>query len=359
LKLFGVTLIVLVAAVGLALVAAFLATPIFVGLAAVVLSIGALMLMSFMLTKLSEITPPEKDKLIGPEGVVTKIKDIITSIFEALREDGGITGAGKGDRGMIGGLLNLLSPGLYNMIESIMMFGTLLMTVLSVGALMFIGNMLKSIETIDIKTDKIELAATNIIDCVNHITNAVTAKRNISAGNRGILGNILNLVNPGLANMVDSISALGVLMLSVISVGALAFIGKELSYIQNITLNKDDVNNGAQNIINTVNEVVTKLTKIKINKKSIKNLNKNLEAMHDMAKYLSEINKSLKSIYENKLPGVETTPDIIKAIAGDDGNKETASMGMISTISSSTVLNKTTVYKASGLKRFLKMYIQI
>lgn len=355
LKLFGVTLIVLIAAVGLALVAAFLATPIFVGLAAVVLSIGALMLMSFMLTKLSEMDVPDKDKLIGNDGTVTKIKDIITSIFKALREGGGITGAGKGDRGMIGGLLNLLSPGLYNMIESIMMFGTLLMTVLSVGALMFIGNMLKSIETIDIKEGTITDNVTKIVNCVNHITNAVTAKRDIPMGDRGILGNILNLVNPGLANMVDSISALGVLMLSVISVGALAFIGKELSYIQNIKLEEDDVKNGAENIIKTVNSVVTKLTKIKINKRSIKNLNKNLEAMHDMANYLSEINKSLISIYENKLPGIGTTPDIIKAIAGEDGkDKETALMGMISTISSSDVLNKNTVEKAKWFKKILK-----
>ena len=311
LKMFGVTMLILTGAIVVALAASLLASPIFIGLAAIGLTVLGLMGVTILI---SELAKPKYDVSKYKKPItdnVQSIKDIISTILSTLLT-GGLLGDknNKGNRGLLGSVINFISPSLYSLYEMIITFAFLSTTLLSVGALILIGNLLEKVANIELNPGSIQQKITDIVTCVNMLVDAITAKRDMPVGDRGFFGGLINWLNPGLANIVDAISTMFVLGISVISVGALAFIAKELNSIQNITLDKkslvgeDGKSGKVAMIMSTADAVILAISgqESTVKKGTINDAVKKVKRIEKVVKNLHDINKHLIDIYNENIP---------------------------------------------------------
>ena len=256
LKIFGVTLIILLAAVALALVATTIATPIFIGLAAIGLTILGLMVMTLLI---AELAKPEYDVSQHKEAIIKNvgsIKEVLSEILNILLQDP-LAENKNNKKGILGGILSMISPKLNSLFEIITTFAFLTVTVLSVGALVLIGHMLNKIPSIEKKSIKSKIG--DIVESVNHLMSAVTAPYDTGEGNKnGLLTSLISWLSPEVANMIKAISTLSILVISLVSVGSLMFIGVLLSKIPSI--DKKSVKIKVGDIVESIHYLLAAIT---------------------------------------------------------------------------------------------------
>lgn len=221
------------------------------------LSVGAIFLIGKLLNVIANMEWKDPmanvTNIIGSVKAMTKqlnIRDSVNSTKDVVNQ------------GVLTSLVSLISPGLSNVLESVLGFAFVLVSLLSVGSIFIIGKLLNSIANMEWKDPAENI--TNIIESIKTINRLINTSESTNSDDskRGLLSNIISLISPGLANVVDSLLSFAFVITSIMTVGAVFVVAKLLSSIS--TMEYNDPKAKLETIIGTaksISEIITRPVK--------------------------------------------------------------------------------------------------
>ena len=221
------------------------------------ISVGAIFLLGKLLNAIADI------KVKDPSANVSTIIGYVKDMVKQLNSRDSINSAKDvAERGALISLISLLSPGLANVLESVLGLAFVATSLLSVGAIFLIGKLLNVIANMEWK-DPTE-NVTNIIESIKNINKLINTSESTNGDDskRGLLSNIISLISPGLANVVDSILSFAFVITSIMTVGAVFIVAKLLNSIS--TMEYNDPRTKLETIIGTaksISEIITRPVK--------------------------------------------------------------------------------------------------
>lgn len=119
-----------------------------------------------------------KGTILGNVSAILNIVGLIGYYMTRPPQEGG--SEVSQDRGLLGGIISLVSPELSNLVSSLLNFGTLVFTLMNVGCIYLTARILMSISDININTQSILDKVDSIIECVRGIYRRITNTDNTS-----------------------------------------------------------------------------------------------------------------------------------------------------------------------------------
>lgn len=240
-----------------------------------IIAVASLMLLGFMMASLVEFVD---ESLPSSEKIKTAVDTILKVAFNVINSilnndfGSGLSGdkANPG-RGAIGWIANTLGGSqLLSIVDLILKSAVVIMTFISVGLIYALVSMI--IEINKFITDEENAAALEnapeniksiIEDCYDIINTIVSANppKGKSYENRGLLSSIIGLVNPNLANVVDLIFSIFSIATTMVVLGAVLLLAKEVKSILN-KIDKMDIANAKDKIatfMTSVNDIVSEI----------------------------------------------------------------------------------------------------
>lgn len=187
--------------------------------------------------------------------------------------------------GVFSPLITYIFKPLASLLQGIFAMGSLAISVISVTCLMLIAGELRIIQTINLQPDAINSKVDTILGTVNSIIqklNGSTQLGNPDNKNwfRRVLGKIPILGNA--LDLIDAISSMGTVAMSMLSIGMVALIAENLKKIQDIDINSDTIVGKVDYVLDAC-KLVTK----KVNEDDSAKLdNKKIESFGDYTKHL-------------------------------------------------------------------------
>lgn len=195
--------------------------------------------------------------------VLNTAKGVINQLFHSDEEK--ITKDKSNDESWKRNVVDFMTGslnGIGTVIDSIFAVATLAMTVISVSLILMIATELRILQTLELDTNKIYTNVTLVIDTARTIASRIIHgaddQENPKKENRTFVKDIISFFGDalgGLVTIVDSILAVGVLAMSILSVAILWGIASMLNKIQDIQLNRDILTEKVNTIINCANHV--------------------------------------------------------------------------------------------------------
>lgn len=233
------------------LISAILAVAI---LAATVFSVFAILFIAVML-RLLQTLDLDKEKIT--ENVKTVIgiaNDVIDLIFNAEDRE-----ATPSNLGVLGSIIDYVDPRLGKIVSAIFSLAFLAISVISIMIVLFIARLLRLLQALDLDkqkiTDNLEVVTGAVADIVNVIFD--TGDKEAKFSNLGVLGAIINFVDPRLGRMVDAIFSLAFLAISLVSIMVLKLIADKLKEIQDIDFDAEKVTANLTLVMNTVDKIIS------------------------------------------------------------------------------------------------------
>ena len=221
------------------------------------LSVGAI----FLIGKLLNIIANMEWK--DPMENVTNIIGSVKAMTKQLNSRDSINSAKDVvNQGVLTSLVSLISPGLSNVLESVLGFAFVLVSLLSVGSIFIIGKLLNAVANMEWKDPTENI--TNIIESIKTINRLINTSESTNGDDskRGLLSNIISLISPGLANVVDSLLSFAFVITSIMTIGAVFVVAKLLNSIS--TMEYNDPKAKLETIIGTaksISEIITRPVK--------------------------------------------------------------------------------------------------
>ena len=230
-----------------------------------------------------------------------KIKENIQKIFDTVNQiiqflvdpESDINKNEPEDNGVIGTLLGWFSPNLVSIWNVICVFDFLVITVMVVGAVLAVGNMLEHIQKMKINTADITAVVNDLFSCVKLLNDKLAGNETVDGAPEAkeegggfwkTVGDIFGDIIEGAADFFKRIGGYISVVRALIVVGALYFLGKSLNFIQTVDINKDAIKAKVDTIFDTYNSVCDKIKDEKLTKidaKSFANKTKQLNTFID------------------------------------------------------------------------------
>ena len=284
-----------------------------------ILATFSILLIAGLLWVLGKIQFTQKDKLNinnNVQLVIGTALSVISSIFDPNSND---TTNNPEKRGWFSTLITYVFSGLTNIIGMIMAIGFLALSIVSVAMIIFLAGELKIIEKINIdsksinqKIHEVISSALSVIDAIfNTSDNTASTESNKSWLKSAIdwisdkVGGIFN----GIKNISGMLMSIGFLALSIVSIGMVYILAKQLTYISSLNFTAADVIKKINLIKDTSNKVIelvvgTKLSKdytekVKNIYENSSNLNKILNSFSKLSNTMSDMNHVSDKDVEN------------------------------------------------------------
>lgn len=221
----------------------------------------SVLLITLMLKQLEQIEL-DQEKILENVGVVIgTVTEILKKIFD-IQDEKDENGNPK-SKGVWGSLLDWIGAtfsGVFMIVAAASAMTILVLTAISVGAILIMAHMLSSIQKLDIGKNAGDIMGNvhTVIYIVNHIINSMFTDKNIAASseNGGLLGGIIGLVNPKLQPILNAIFAVAYLAMALIATTIIVLIAQELKLIQKLNIEKTTIISNVTDIFDTVYQIM-------------------------------------------------------------------------------------------------------
>lgn len=229
----------------------------FASMAFVILSfvtITIVLLIAFELTILGELDmASRKQKIMDNVDIVF---DTVKEIFGRINEQMETTDSSN-DKGILGSVVNLISPQMNAILDALFMFAFAALSVLTIGMVLIIAMELRLIQELDLNQEIISNNVKIVFDSVNQIIAAVLAppEKEGEPMEEGVLGTLVRFVYPPFANILNAVFTFAYVALSLLTVGGVMLIAMALKKIQDIELNPEKIRTNLDAIFTSINNV--------------------------------------------------------------------------------------------------------
>lgn len=226
-----------------------------IGVAAITLAVGAILLIAGMLKLITEIDLDGAAIRESVQSILGVAMSVIAWVFAP------IDNPNNPSESVDNNILNMLGAGVGKLIASLLGASILVATLISVAAILLIAGMLKVIELLDLDTVKIAENVRKVLDVARTIIYSIFAPVEHESGSdadRGLVG-LINYVMPQLGGLLNSIFAMGILATSAVSVAGILLIAGMLRTLQELSLDSKKITNNVRSVIGTVRDIVAEL----------------------------------------------------------------------------------------------------
>ena len=258
LLLFGIIVAVSLAAVGMGMGMALLLPMVpgmLLGIAALTMIIGAIMVISLMLLLLQQLKL-NKEKILDNVHIVL---DTAKAIIGMLFEDEENPQAQK--ENIFTRIIKSIFKGAAMVIEMILAAAVLTMTVVSVTMILFIALQLRLLQVINLKPEEIKRNVGLVLGTAKSITSALFEPVDVRENGRPKTGFqiFIEWAFKRISTILDAIFSVAVLALTFISVGMIILIALMLRGLQNIELDADKVRSRVGLVLGTAKAIITSI----------------------------------------------------------------------------------------------------
>lgn len=224
-------------------------------LAYTVVAIGLILFIAFELRLLQTLDLlPEKINL-NVKTVLATAQMVIDSIFDKNddKEDK------PSSKGFFIQLIEYCSGDLVDLITAIMAVGYLALMVVAVGLILFIATELRLLQILDLQPDLIVANVSTVISTAQMVMGSVfdpSDDKEDKPSSKGFFLDLINFFNPGLAEIVEAIMAIGYLALTVVAISLIMAIAKQLEYIAGLNLDAETIRKNTDTVIKTAKHVI-------------------------------------------------------------------------------------------------------
>lgn len=235
-----------------------------------VFAVFAILLMSGMLKLIGQLNF-NKDEVANIKAnvklVINTALDIISELFD--RDSNEIQNT-PDSRGWLDSILNSnFVKGISNITSAILAVGFLALTIVSVGLIMILSLELKLLAKIEFDPTGISVKVKEIIDSATSIIQAIFGAKDepkeSGSKRKGIMGAISWICDSagnlfkGIGKIATILATMGFVAMTLISVGMLFLITKQLEYIKKIDFKPAEVKANINLVLNTAQEVIKTL----------------------------------------------------------------------------------------------------
>ena len=233
------------------LISAILAVAI---LAATVFSVFAILFIAVMLRLLQSLDLNKEKITENVKTVIGIANDVIDLIFNADDRE-----ATPSNLGVLGSIIDFIDPRLGKIVSAIFSLAFLAISATSIMIVLFIAGLLRMLQSLGLDkqkiTDNLEIVTSAVTDIANVIFD--TGDKEAKFSNLGVLGAIINFMDPRLGRMVDAIFSLAFLAVSLVSIMALKLIADKLKEIQDIDFDAEKVTANLTLVLSTVDKIIS------------------------------------------------------------------------------------------------------
>lgn len=231
-----------------------LTIPVLLGLGSMTLILGAVVVMSIMLSVISNIKLNKSKIIYNTYTVIDTAKAIIDALFNEKEKEG--NGVKKP---WYENVIIYMGGPIINILNAILSISLLSMSIVSVFLILIIAGQLRLLQEIRLDNELINYNVSTVLDICKHIINSlfdsVDDKDNPS--NKGFIIDLINYVSPQLGSIIESIMSVAFLALSLVSISIIILIAGALRLIQNININKEEIDKKISDIINIAKNIVS------------------------------------------------------------------------------------------------------
>ena len=190
------------------------------------------------------------------DAVFNTVEQLINRIFGNRKDE-----EHPSSRGILVSIISWADPGLANIVEAALSVVYLMLALTAVAMILGIAGLLKALQEIDLKIDKIKANVDGVFDTVEMIINRVFGDRKDEEhpSSRGILVSIISWVDPSLANIVEAALSVVYLMLALTSITIVLGIAGLLRALQEIDLQFDVISNNINCVFDTVDLIINRV----------------------------------------------------------------------------------------------------
>lgn len=224
-------------------------------LALALFAITLVLAMASMLRLLQELDL-NADKITENVDVVFNTMDqIINRIFGDRKDD-----EHPSSRGILVSIISWVDPGLANIAEAALSVVYLMLALAAISIVVGIAGLLSLIQDIGLDEKKIQANVASVFNAIDEVINRVFApvEDDIAPG-RGILGKIIGLFNPGLAQILDALMSIVYVSLAFVAISVVLGIAKSLKEIQDLDINEKIVTQKVDTIFKTVAHIMRQI----------------------------------------------------------------------------------------------------
>lgn len=264
----------------------------------------SILLIAGILWILGKINFTDKDKANIKNNVHVVIStafDVINSIFGIDSSD---TENKPENRNWFSNLITYVLGGLTNIIGMIMAIGFLALSIVSIGMILLLAGQLKILEKIELNYGLVRTNIKNVIDCAMSVISAIfetdkktddkPSDKNWIESAISWIGDKVGGVFNGIKNITGMLMSVGFLALSLIAIGMVYVLAKQLTYISEIKFTPADVIKKINLITSTSNTVIDLIS----GKNVTDNYAEKIKKIHDNVSKSTGILKVLKSMVD-------------------------------------------------------------
>ena len=267
------------------------------------ISIGAMLLVAGMLVGLAEFKfeegtqekVREKTKLI-----IDTAHDIMNAMFRGWTKDesGELTSNESEESGFKRFFKGLFQGGAM-VVETLASSLVLVMTFVSVTMLLATAAMLEVIGKVDLNSPTITSNVGMVIGVAHGVIDAVLNKetpatKGTPEDKKGPIRSLLSGVGDvfkGIKNIIDGVLSFGFIAFTMVSIGMITLIAKNLKYLEGIELNQKTVEAKVQTVIGTANSLINHINESNINKDNVKKVELTKNFMKQIEKTVGHMSK--------------------------------------------------------------------
>lgn len=228
-----------------------------IGLLSIVIVVGLIVLVAVALQYLQSIQLDSEAVKNNVRLVLGCAKDIINMLVEDETEQP------EEEKGWLSNALKSIGGAALDIISIILRFGTLAMTLLCVGMIYLIAGILSGLQNIKLDKEKILTSVQIVMDTAKMITNVLfdknTPNENEPANDKkGVLQSLIDFVGGSLSaltGLIESIAAVPVLLMTIMSVGMIFVIANMLNKVMEVQLDSEAIRAKINSIIGVAMDI--------------------------------------------------------------------------------------------------------
>lgn len=236
-------------------------------LVSAVFSVAAIILLGYLL-RMIKWDPSLNDKI---KQSVTSIIELVTFITDMVMY-GKSKQAEKSEKdgGLLNSITELLSDtfnGIGKVVQGIASFGYLVFTLLSVGVLILLSKLLRSINFGTDEAAKAKEATKNILETINQINSDLNSVTDFGAAPQegGLLGTVLGFFSPQLGGLVNALITMGTVIFLFVTIALIKGLGSFLTTLSD--MNTTGIMKAAENakmVVQSAKDILLSLTSAEV-----------------------------------------------------------------------------------------------
>ena len=226
--------------------------PIMLGVGFMMMIVGALVLLAIGL-KLLEVIDLDPDKVrSGVKTVLDTAMMVIDTIFNTTIEHGE-------EDGFWSKMLKIVTGPVGMLLKTMLSAQILLASIISVFAMLLIASQLKLLQKLDLNPEDIKKNVRTVLDTVKYIMDLVFSPYTSEedSESKPWYTKILDWMGGTVKALMYPIMMISTLASSIVAVGAILLIAKQLEILQKLELRTDDIKNNVRSVIDVCKSIIS------------------------------------------------------------------------------------------------------